>query len=315
MIRKFALATAACGLVSTPALADIPPDVEAMIDAAIATGDATKVETVIALAKQTQPDSAEEIEQIAGAWRAEQAEAERLAAVRKEEEIRRAGLFELWSGEGQVGAFVSTGNSEDTGLSLALTLKREGIDWTHALKATADYQRSNGVTSRERYLAAYEPRYQIGENLFAYGLTQYEHDRFQGFEHRYAVSGGIGYKLLDSDSATLSVKAGPAYRVTERIDGTSVDRLAALFGADFDWKLADRLTFTQDANAVTETGAEALLIVDSANTTLNLLSGLDFKVNDRLRSRLSYQLEYNSAVAPGQETTDTLTRFTLVYGF
>lgn len=315
MIRHALLSTAACCLLATPALAEIPPDVQAMIDAAIATGDAKKVETVVELAKQTQPDSAEEIEQIAVAWRAEQAEIKRLAELEKREEIREAGLLDLWSGEGQVGAFMSSGNSDDTGLSLALKLKREGIDWTHALRATADYQRSNGVTSRERYLVSYEPRIQLGENLFAYGLAQYEHDRFQGFDHRYAVSGGVGYKLLDDGPITLSVKAGPAYRVTERTDGTRVDRLAALLGADFDWKIADRITFTQDANAVTETGAEALLIVDSANTTFNLLSGLDFKISDRLQSRLTYQLEYNSAVPAGKETTDTLTRFTLVYGF
>ena len=129
------------------------------------------------------------------------------------------------------------------------------------------------------------------------------------------MSGGVGYKLLDSDSATFSVKAGPAYRVTERTDGMRVDRLAALLGADFDWKIADRVTFSQDANAVTETGGEAQLIVDSSNTTLNLLSGIDFKVSDRLRSRLTYQLEYNSNGGSPNEEVDTLTRFTLVYGF
>lgn len=315
MIRRTLITAAATALVSTSAFAEIPPDVQAMIDAAIATDDAAKVETVVALAKQTQPDSAAEIEQIALAWRADQAEAKRLAEIEQREQIREAGVLDLWSGEGQVGAFFSTGNSEDTGLALALKLKREGIDWTHALRVSADYQRSNGVTSRERYLVAYEPRFEMGENLFAYGLAQYEHDRFQGFDHRYAVSGGVGYTLLESDSATLSIKAGPAYRVTELTDGTRIDRLAALFGADFDWKLADRVTFTQDANAVTETGGEALLIVDSANTTLNLLSGIEFKVSNRLRSRLSYQLEYNSNARQNREKTDTLTRFTLVYGF
>ena len=183
------------------------------------------------------------------------------------------------------------------------------------MRVSADYQRSNGLTSREQYLASYEPRYQINGNLFAYGLTQYERDRVQGFDHRYAVSGGIGYKLLDSRSATLSVKAGPAYRVTERIDGNSIKRFAGLFGADFDWRIADRVTFTQDANAVTETGSEVLILIDGANTTINLLSGLDFKINDRLRSRLSYQLEHDSNPGPNAEATDTQTRFTLVYGF
>ena len=314
MFRPASVLAGAC-LIATPAAAQIPPDVQAMIDAAMATGDAKKIETVIELAKQTQPDSADEIEAIAGAWREERAEAQRLAEAKKQEEIREAGLFDMWSGEGQVGAFLSTGNSDDMGLSLAVNLKREGIRWSHALRATADFQRSSGVTSREQFLAAYEPRFQMGDNIFAYGLTQYERDRFQGFYNRYAVSGGVGYKLLDSDSATLSVKAGPAFRVTERTNGERISRLAGLFGADFDWRLADRVTFTQDANAVAETGTEALLVVDSANTTLNLTSGIDFKVSDRLRSRLTYNIEYDSNPGPGAETTDTLTRFPLVYGF
>lgn len=314
MLRPASVLAGAC-LIVTPAYAEIPPDVQAMIDAAMATGDAKKIETVIELAKQTQPDSADEIEEIAVAWREDKAEAERLAAEQKQEEIRQANLFDMWSGEGQVGAFLSTGNSDDMGLSLAVKLKREGIRWSHALRGTADFQRSSGVTSREQFLAAYEPRFQISDNIFAYGLAQYERDRFQGFYNRYAVSGGIGYKLLDSDSATLSVKAGPAYRVTERTTGETINRLAGLFGADFDWKIADRVTFTQDANAVAETGTEALLVVDSANTTLNLTSGLDFKVNNRLRSRLTYNIEYDSNPGPGAEKTDTLTRFSLVYGF
>ena len=66
---------------------------------------------------------------------------------------------------------------------------------------------------------------------------------------------------------------------------------------------------------MTETGGEAQLIVDSSNTTLNLVSGIDFKVSDRLRSRLTYQLEYNSNGGSPNEEVDTLTRFTLVYGF
>ena len=314
MFRPASVLAGAC-LIATPAAAQIPPDVQAMIDAAMATGDAKKIETVIELAKQTQPDSADEIEAIAGAWREERAEAQRLAEAKKQEEIREAGLFDMWSGEGQVGAVLSTGNSDDMGLSLAVNLKREGIRWSHALRATADFQRSSGVTSREQFLAAYEPRFQMGDNIFAYGLTQYERDRFQGFYNRYAVSGGVGYKLLDSDSATLSVKAGPAFRVTERTNGERISRLAGLFGADFDWRLADRVTFTQDANAVTETGSEVLILVDGANTTINLLSGIDFKISDRLRSRLSYQLEHDSNPGPNAEHTDTQTRFTLVYGF
>ena len=63
MFRPASVLAGAC-LIATPAAAQIPPDVQAMIDAAMATGDAKKIETVIELAKQTQPDSADEIEAI-----------------------------------------------------------------------------------------------------------------------------------------------------------------------------------------------------------------------------------------------------------
>ena len=100
-ILAAAISVAAC--FSTPAAAALPDPVKAMIDAAIATGDKAKVETVFDLAKQTQPDHVEEIEALAFDWRADQEEAKRLAERHKQEEIRQAGLLDLWSGEGQVG--------------------------------------------------------------------------------------------------------------------------------------------------------------------------------------------------------------------
>jgi putative salt-induced outer membrane protein len=66
---------------------------------------------------------------------------------------------------------------------------------------------------------------------------------------------------------------------------------------------------------VAETGGTATLIVDSDNTTLALNSGLEAKISDRLSTRLSYTLNYDSNPPPQGVTTDTMTRFTMVYGF
>ena len=300
---------------ATPARAEIPEPVRAMIDAAIATGDEAKVATVIDLAKQTNPDDTAEIDAIHTAFKADKAEEKRLAAAAKQQELAEAGFFENWSGEGQLGAFHSSGNTDSLGLSTALKLKRQGVDWSHQLRLAADYQRTNGVTSREQFFAAYEPRYQINERLFAYGLAQYESDRFQGFDARYAVSAGVGYKVIAEDGLTLSVKAGPAFRRTEFVDGREEDRLAGLIGLDFDWRIADNVKLTHDTNAVTTTGGQATVIFDSANTRLNLITGLEAKLNDSLTTRLSYAIEYESNPPAGAVKTDTLTRFTLIYGF
>jgi len=286
-----------------------------MIDAAIATGDSQKVAAVVEIAKATNPDDGEEIDALYQAFRTEQRKAQKLAKEEELRAIRSAGLFEEWSGEGQVGASHSTGNTDAVGLNAALKLKREGIDWSHRVRATTDYQRNDGRTRREQYTLAYEPRFRISTPLFAYGLVQYERDRFQGYTARYAVSGGVGYKILDRDALNLSLKSGPAFRRTVFIGGRTEDRLAGLLGLDFDWEMLDGLTLSQDTSMVAETGSSTTVIVDSSNTTLNLLTGLQAKVNDRLSTRLSYQIEYDSNPPAGAVSTDTTSRFSLVYGF
>ena len=307
--------SALLGCAATAAQAELPEGARAMIDAAIASGDERKVATVIGLARTTWPEERSTIDAINDQWkitlaarRAAEAEAEQTALI-------NAGMFDRWSGEGELGAFQSSGNTDSVGVAAALRLDREGIDWTHSIRLRADYQRQNGSTSREQFAASYEPRWQFDENIFAYGLAQYERDRIQGFSSRYSVSGGFGYRVIDNPKLKLSLKAGPAYRVTDFTDGTSADRLAGLVGLDFDWQMLDRLKLTQDVEALAETGGEATLIFDGANTTINLVTGLDFRVSNRLRSRLSYKVEYDSNPPAGSEGTDTLTRATLIYGF
>lgn len=286
-----------------------------MIDAAIDGGDEAAVRTVIDLAKQTNPDDAAELDGILANYEAKLASAAAEAEAAKEAEIRSAGLFDNWTGKGELGGFRATGNSSNSGVTAGLSLQRDGIDWTHKINVRADYQRNNGVTSREQYFAAYETNYNVSDRLFVYGLTQYERDRFQGFSARYAVSGGLGYQIVDEPNIQLSAKAGPAYRVTEFVDGTSESRLAALLGIDFDWTITDRLKLTHDTNAVAETGGTATAIIDSSNTSINLVTGLNAKVSDRVSARLSYAIEYDSNPPLGAVQTDTLSRITLIYDF
>jgi putative salt-induced outer membrane protein len=286
-----------------------------MIAAAIATGDPSKVKTVVDIAKQTNPGDAAEIDTLQSAFLTRQSEIAVAEKARRDAELRTAGLFGNWSGTGQIGAFQSSGNSDNVGATLSLALNRIGVDWQHRLKGTADYQRSNGRTSREQFLASYEPRYQLGRNLFAYALAQYERDRFQGFSSRYSLSGGLGYKVLDSAAAQLSVKAGPAWRAVDFLDGSSESSFGALAGLDFDWRIARSLTLTQDTSLVADSGGAATVIVDSSSTSIFATTGLEAKISDGLTTRLSYTVDYNSNPPIGAVSTDTLTRFTLVYGF
>ncbi|EDL50556.1 YdiY family protein [Erythrobacter sp. SD-21] len=314
-ILRRSLLAAALLATASPAAAELPEGVRAMIDAAIATGDAKKVETVLELARTTNPEESEALDAIEAEWKAAQAVKLAQAKAAKEEEVRTAGMLELWTGEGEIGAFQSTGNTDSLGIAASVKAKREGLRWSHRLLGRVDYQRQEGQAKREQLLAAYEPRWQFSEDLFVYGLAQIERDRLQGITRRYAASGGLGYKVFDREGLKLSVKAGPAWRVTDYTDGTSASRIAGLFGADFDWEIVKGLTFTQDANALAEGGGEVQVLVDGSNTSINFVSGLDFRISEKLRSRLSYAVDYDSNPPEGAVSTDTLTRFTIIYGF
>ena len=315
MIRSTLFAGLSLALMSSPAAAKLPKSVKAMIDAAIESEDPETVRKVIALARKTNPKDAIELDIILAEFDGRKGRLAREAEAKRVKQIKQAGLFDRWSGKGELGGFRSTGNSSETGLTAALGLTRDGLAWRHKLRGRADYRRNNGVTTREQFLAAYEPNYKISDRLFLYGLAQYERDRFQGFSARYAISGGLGYQIIDRADMKLSAKAGPAYRITEFVSGTSENRIAALVGVDFDWDLTERLKLTHDTNAVAETGGSATIIADSNNTSINLVTGLNAKVSDSLTARFSYAIEYDSNPPEGAVKTDTLSRVTIIYDF
>lgn len=141
---------------------ETPPDpVGNMLAAAIASAKDADVEAVAKLAKETNPENAAEIEERLIAYRAERKRLRDEAAAAERAKLAAAKFWQNWKGEGQIGASQSSGNTNSVGLSAGVALARKGIDWTYRFRAQADYQRTNGKTSVERYLTELEPQYRM----------------------------------------------------------------------------------------------------------------------------------------------------------
>ena len=284
----------------------VPPDpVRTMLAAAIASGKDADVEAVAKLAKATNPDDAAEIEARLVAYRAERKRLKDEAAAAARAKLAASKFWQNWKGEGQIGASQSSGNTESAGLSAGVALARKGIDWTHKMRAQADYQRTNGQTSVERYLAEVEPQYRINDRAFAYGLGRWEHDRILGYDRRWNLSGGLGYKVIDNKKMTLSLKGGPAFRQTDFVNGDNDTELTGLAGLDFGWQLSPTLRLTQVAST----------IIGEANGSTSSQTALNAKLTGALSARIAYSAQIDTSPPPGIESVDTQTRFTLVYGF
>ncbi|MGB5483396.1 DUF481 domain-containing protein [Parasphingorhabdus sp.] len=316
-MSRLALTTVICfaASISTPAAATLPAPVKAMIDAAIASGNEQDVLAIVKIAKATNPDDLAEIDTLMADYNVKQAKKAEAAILKKQE----AGLFENWEGQGELGGFRSTGNTNNMGITGSVKLVKDAVKWRMNFKARADYERNKGITTRDQLNATIEPNYKFDKRLYAYGLAQFERDRLQGFSARYTLSGGLGYELVKTGDIRLAIKAGPAIRITDFAEGDTKSSLAALVGVDFDWKISDHLKFSQDAGGTYASDAQgftsAVAVFDSDNTTFTATSALDAKLIGSLSTRLSYTIEHETNPKVGRAKTDTLSRASLVYDF
>ncbi|PZU06980.1 MAG: DUF481 domain-containing protein [Sphingobium sp.] len=287
--------------VPSGALADdalLPPAVREMMEAAIANGNETDIATVAKIAKQTNPASADEIQRMVKSWK------DRTKATRNMV-IREAAFTDLWTGRIEAGGFRSTGSTSELGISFAATATRTGIQWTHKLSAAADYRRANGVTSRERYTAGYEPRFEFNPRGFVYGLAQFERDTSIGYDERYTVSTGVGYKLILSKPVDLSADIGPSVRHAKYVIGPRETKLGVRGSMALAWRVAPAVTVKQTASAYAESDV----------VTFNTLTSLETKVTSRWSTAISYTMQYESETLLSDRNLNTLSRLTLTYDF
>jgi putative salt-induced outer membrane protein len=296
MLLKSVLGAVLLAAATAVAAAPLPDGVAGMLEAA--GGDARQLKTIADIAKKANPQSVAEIDARVAAIETAQAKA-------RAEKLASQSFTEGWSGSGEAGGFVSSGNTSTQGVAIGVNLDKQTLNWTHSVRGFIDYQRQDGVTSRERYLAAYEGNYNITPNLYALTTLSYERDPFSGFNRRLAQSLGVGYKIINNDSVKLSVEAGPALRQTRFINGISDNGFAARAATDLLWQINDGLKFTQSG----------LLFYDSFNTSTQAISALTAKLSGALSARASFQFNSESNPPIGRKNTDTTSRVTIVYSF
>ena len=289
---------AAAPVQQTDAGAMIPENIRAMLDAAIESGNDGDVSTIVKYARAADPLSGDAVLAIAEQWRAD-----RTAA--REAVIRQASFLNLWSGRAELGGFVTTGNSETAGGSVVLDANREGLQWRHKFHAQADYQESLGTTTREHYLVSYEPNYKFDERAYVYGQVQYEADRFLGYTDRFSASSGFGYSAIKSPAVQLDLEVGPGYRHTSFTDDTVQSSITGRGSVDLRWRLLPGLSVSQNAVAVAQ----------RFNSTVSGTTAVTAKLLGPLSAQLSYYFQYESMPPAGRETTDTISRASLVYSF
>ncbi|WP_083671819.1 DUF481 domain-containing protein [Sphingomonas montana] len=283
----------------------LPEEIRAVVTAAVGSGDPAAVAAVVRFAKITNPETAIQIDRINEAYLARVAARKAREAREKRDALLLAGPLDYWKGQVELGASRSTGNTDALGVYVAAAANREGIDWRHKLSARIDYQRTRGITSTERANASYQPNYKIDDQLYVYGLGQYERDRLLGYTTRLTAGGGMGYSVFRTGPARLDLEGGPALRRTDYVGLPGETGIAGRGSMAMTWTIAPKLVLTQNAALYLEPDARSATSVTALDTT----------IIGSLKARFSYNVQYESAAPTRNRSVDTLSRATLVYGF
>lgn len=298
-MRKLLALLATLFVVGAPAIAaavPLPKPVADMID--VVASDPAALKTVVTAAKKANPNSVAEIDaHVAGLTAS--------TAAQDAARIASQGPLEGWTGEGEIGGFISTGNTDENGVAAGLKFNKATLRWRQIVELSVDYKRTDDVVTKERYFGVYTANYKLGERYYAWGRLSGERDQFAGFDARLSEGAGIGYRLVDSKDLKLDIEGGPALRQTEFTGGGRRKSIAARLAQRLAWQISEDVRISQSAATFLESG----------NSTFIASAGLTTRLRSAVSARASFDVRHDQNPPNDRHKTDTTSRVTLVYDF
>lgn len=220
-----------------------------------------------------------------------------------------------WSGKGEAGLVIATGNTETTTANAKLQLANEVGKWKHQFGGAALYASSDAEgTTANRWEVSEQSDYNFSPRSFWFGAARYEDDEFSGFEYQAVVSAGIGRKFIDSDVTKFVGTAGVGYKSFETRDAFDDAGVLIEPGAS-DSEVVFRGTLDYDHKLTATSSVLDKFVVEagSNNTFVQNDIALLVKMTNVLALAVGYSVRHNTDPPPGFEKTDTLTTINLVY--
>ena len=226
-----------------------------------------------------------------------------------------------WIGKGQFGFLESKGNSDAESINGSIDMSRLDDAWKNGFFIGGLYGKNNGIVSAERVEAREQTDYNFSERFFAFGGLRYEHDEFDGFEYQASLTGGVGFKIIDSDATKLTAQLGAGYRrlrpetlnkdpdgsgaVISRTAGDANGEAIGTLGIDYSHQFNSSTTLTN----------KFLMEYGSTDTLTHDEIALAVKMSKKLALSVGYAVTDNSKPPPPLKKVDTLTTVNLVFSF
>lgn len=220
-----------------------------------------------------------------------------------------------WTGKGEAGLVIASGNTETETANAKLSLEREAGNWKNAFGLAGLYASDEDGATAQRWEVLGQSDYSFSPKSFWFGAARYEKDEFSGFEYQAILSSGLGRKFIDTNRTKFTGTAGVGYKFFETRDAFDEVTGELLQAGDTDSEVVFRGTLDLDHQLTATTTLVDRLIVEAGadNTFVQNDISLQVKMTDVLALAVGYSVRHNTDPPVGFEKTDTLTTVNLVY--
>ena len=215
-----------------------------------------------------------------------------------------------WSDQAEL-SFVDTGGNTDvTSLSAKNLLEYEfSNELQVAWKLGALYGQSDGDKNAESYFSDLRLDYLFTKHLYSFVNAGWGKDKFAGFDSRYYVGPGAGYKFLVGPKHFLLAEVSLNYVNETYIDDTDKDYLGGRAFAEYEYAFTDKNKFSQSVEYLHD-------FDDRNNYNVNSETALISALSDYLSLKTSYVVKYDNQPVPSTlKETDSILSVTLVVNF
>ena len=211
-----------------------------------------------------------------------------------------------WSGEGELGAIATNGNTKATSITAKLDLANKMGPWKHELGLGANNVTSDSTRTSENYFLKWKSARDFTPTYYGFGSFRYDDDSFSGFDFQSSLAAGIGMHTIKQKDITLDLEAGIGYQVNkEKLTGDKIQSAVFIGGLFYKNQFTTTTRFTQDITI--EAG--------SKNSYIESETALRVSISDKLGLKVSLTAKHNTDVAVGTKKTDTISAVTLSYDF
>jgi len=235
--------------------------------------------------------------------------------------------------DAEIGALLTSGNTESSAFKGKIDLKHELLDWRTnyifdtlykedvltRVDSDTDQEVKESQITAKKYFASFQADYKLDEEhrgLFVF--ASHKNDHFSGFEYQSSLAAGYSDRLFKTDNSYFNYSIGPGMSFVKTedvrdeanniVEGEEEKTAMVRLSGSYQYAFSDHAKFSQNISS-------DLAIDSDENTVVKSETALTTNINESFALKASYTVDYNSEAPDDKENADIQTALTLVYSF